>query len=1168
MDDPVDDAAWLAAVEEMLAPERAVDPSRVDLVLEFVATGARRAEVARLQPLTGVQFDQVPDGSATVRAISTIDTTSEARALRFMAMFSRLFSRSFTSEHPALAGIPSVAIFVEKAGSIVSDGSEALIPLDLALVEDLLRHGPTPPHAPLLAAFSTSHSEYRRWNEWTHTRYRETIRRFQGYDAAVARNLDVLRPCLAASDFADRLAALEALTAVTPETLRLFVPELATAITETSAKVAAAAAELAAPIAADLVELLQGVATSGRPPARAKALRFLHANGEEPVRSRAETTAAADRAPAVRALLEEWAAEGVGPVSAPTDPEIPPTPMIDWRTEVPASVRAQLHAIVERLNVEAEQQNERDRQRQLQFPRFAGPSQGRIPLERLDAVLDGLAAGRAPAILSEYVDADGLSYADRLSWQLYREDAFPELGFFGCLGLLTVDGGEVRALSDELNLSHAAQRLWARATAASGGPSPLEVSAALDELGHDGGDVLLTSWRWFWSADEIRDLDDEMWAPFVLTHLDKVLELVGQSHHWGWGHTFAYTVLAVLPQLPERAVALLLDLGLRGPKPQRRLAQDVLAVVPDLGSRVSPGLADSTADVRREAASWLARIRPASALPVLESALAKERDDVATGAMLDALEALGQPVEKYLDRAALLVKAEQLATKGLPAALTWFPWSTLPEVRWADTGEPVDGVIVQWLLAQAVKAKNPAPNAVLRRYCAMLDPADREQLGQQVLEAWIDDDLGSPDPATGEPAGSATASKGVLAVVGACAGAAAAPVIRSYLRSWYGPRHPQGRALIQALAWIDHRAAVQLLLSVGSGFPGKSLKQEAATQAEALAERKGWSVLELADRTIPTAGFDRDGRLELPYGDRVFTARLLPDLTCELVSPEGAVVRALPTPRKGDDAERAALSKKVYSAAKRELKGIAADLTRGWYDAMCTGRTWSAEVWSTYIDGHPTARFLTQRLVWSATAADGTVTLFRPLGDGTLTGVDDEPVVLADTDVVAIAHVVTMGAEQARAWQQHLDDYEVTPMLRQLDNPPYPLTGDRGQETAMRDVEGHLISAFALRGRATRRGYRRGPGEDGAVFTTYSRSVAGLDLTVVLEFSGNTLPEEDRTVALAALRFERADRRRRTSVVPLGEVPPVLLAEAYADLTHVAAGGTGFDPDWRSKVQW
>ena len=89
-------------------------------------------------------------------------------------------------------------------------------------------------------------------------------------------------------------------------------------------------------------------------------------------------------------------------------------------------------------------------------------------------------------------------------------------------------------------------------------------------------------------------------------------------------------------------------------------------------------LSDGKAEVRALAAQWLGRLRHEAALPALEAAVAKEKQDVALGAMLDALQALGQPVEKYLDRDALAGQAAKAVAKGLPKDLDWFPWDGLP----------------------------------------------------------------------------------------------------------------------------------------------------------------------------------------------------------------------------------------------------------------------------------------------------------------------------------------------------------------------------------------------------------------------------------------------------------------------------------------------------------
>jgi len=96
------------------------------------------------------------------------------------------------------------------------------------------------------------------------------------------------------------------------------------------------------------------------------------------------------------------------------------------------------------------------------------------------------------------------------------------------------------------------------------------------------------------------------------------------------------------------------------------------------------------------------------------------------------------------------------------------------------------------------------------------------------------------------PKGSAIASKGILALAGACAGAEAAPLVHRYLEEWYGRRAAQCRALLQMLAWVEHPSAAQLLLAVGSGFRTRSIREEASRQAEHLAERQHCAAWKLA----------------------------------------------------------------------------------------------------------------------------------------------------------------------------------------------------------------------------------------------------------------------------------------------------------------------------------
>lgn len=576
------------------------------------------------------------------------------------------------------------------------------------------------------------------------------------------------------------------------------------------------------------------------------------------------------------------------------------------------------------------------------------------------------------------------------------------------------------------------------------------------------------------------------------------------------------------------------------------------------------------------------------------------------GALLNALTAIGEDAETYLDPAGTAAAAAEFVAKGLPASLSWLDWESLPELTWASTGETVPRAVVQWLCGTAVKGKSPEPDATLRQYAALFEGGGRERLAAHLLDGWLREDLRTVPAADAEAwaarnaaghhawgagpngryagmsleqveaallahyakslAGSATASKGLLAVVAACGGRDVVAPAERYLRDWYGQRQSQGKALIAMLAWVDHPSATQLVLAIGSRFRTKSFQDEAVRQAGALAERKGWTVDELADRTIPTAGFDEDGVLELPYGPRAFTALLRPDLTVELRDPDGKVTKALPEPRQSDDAERAKESKKAFSAAKKELKSIATLQAQRLYEAMCTERSWSAEDWHRYLLRHPVVGPAARRLVWVAPADGGAPVSFRPLDDGSLTDADDNDVTLPDGARIMVAHDSVLSPDEVTQWTAHLADYEITPLFQQLGRGVHPLTPELRSRRELADFTGHLLEAFALRGRAGKLGYTRGPTGDGGWFDTYEKRFPTLGIAAVISFTGNPLPEENRLVALKELSFWRHTSDGRRADLTLGDVPAVLVSECWQDMRLLASEGTGFDPEWETRT--
>jgi hypothetical protein len=371
------------------------------------------------------------------------------------------------------------------------------------------------------------------------------------------------------------------------------------------------------------------------------------------------------------------------------------------------------------------------------------------------------------------------------------------------------------------------------------------------------------------------------------------------------------------------------------------------------------------------------------------------------------------------------------------------------------------------------------------------------------------------------------------------------------------------------LVWIEHTSAIQLLLSVAKRFRTKGIQEEANKYVTILAERKGWTIDELSDRTIPTGGFDEKGEMELDYGTRTFTAKLDKELNVILLDSDGKVIKSLPNSRKDDDEEKAKEAKKLFSGCKKEVNSILKMQKERLYESMCTERKWSFEDWHTYLNKHILIKHYCQNLVWGIFEDNKLIKTFRPLDDGTITDYEDEEVTIKNNEIIRLVHASIVSEDVAKKWLNHFSDYEVIPVFEQFGKEYFILAEDRKDETDIKEFEGYLLEAFTLRGHMTKSGYVRGQAEDGGWFFTYKKNFTGLGMEAIIEFSGNGLPEENRTVALVKLYFVRTSNENssyQNQTLTLGEVPPVLLSECRNDLKTVAGAGTGYDKDWQKKV--
>jgi len=669
--------------------------------------------------------------------------------------------------------------------------------------------------------------------------------------------------------------------------------------------------------------------------------------------------------------------------------------------------------------------------------------------------------------------------------------------------------------------------------------------------------------------------------------------------------TQACKMLAMLPAVPERYVAKLVELGLTGKRDEREATQEVLHSAQGIVTRLEDALDDRRQDVRAHAATWLADMQSESSEKPLRKRLKKEKAEVVRAALIEALLRLGADLSDVIGPQALMAEAEK---KGRKLALPeWVNPETLPQVRFAD-GASAPRALIEYWIGLAVKLKDPSNTGLFGIYLDQLLPQDSAQLSGHILEGWINFDTHGPTleeanayaqsrvdssrrahrqggwnslgstPADVEDKlaqifayykreklnqlpNTGTKSKGALALACRAEASFAAERVRWFLKN-HGRRSHQAMALLDMLVGIGTPTAMQVVISAATRLKQKSTMAHANNIAERYAKDRGWSYDELADRTVPTASFDDAGELDLPCGPdaKPYVARIDEQLAIHIFNPAGKVIKALPS---GDD-EDTKESKKTLAASKRELKQIIAMQTQRMFEAIAAERHWPVDDWIECFHGHPVMRRLIERLVWEGLDAHNNPQgLFRATQEGDFTNAQDEGIDVRDYATVRLSHAALVDESTAEAWQAHLKDYEIKPLIDQFPKGYKPYGGCEADATAISDRHGWLGETRPYRGAAEKLGYQREMGDGGGVSGFY-KDFQAAGITAFIETYGGLAYDENDPQSLKDLIFRKTGSY---GGLALKDVPPALLAMCHADLHTIAKKGA-FNEEWEAKSGW
>ncbi len=692
---------------------------------------------------------------------------------------------------------------------------------------------------------------------------------------------------------------------------------------------------------------------------------------------------------------------------------------------------------------------------------------------------------------------------------------------------------------------------------------------------------------------------DDFWE-VAWPHLDVIAEALPPRSMQTKVNLAALELLSTFPSLPKALLQPVLFAAIDERTKLQKPAQDLLVNVPGLDDLLITLVSDKRQAVRANAARFLAKRRSKEALPAIVKRLKTEKSELARADLISAVAELGGDTHAYLGKDALLNEASVLVSKLPNTKFEWLELNLAPTIQWAD-GSVADPILLDGWLRLAQKLNDPGGSPLFRLYFQQLAPQSAVAVSDWVLNAWIAYDSYAPASAevraeaekrvkqvqanpqnwmnrvyseeqmlehfvrslTTGYKNSAAESKGLLALTHAAKPAPACANIARYLKQ-HGQRVSQAKSLLNALFGMDTKDAIQVLVATSTRFKQRTVRELAETLVTEIAEKRGWTEDALADRSVPSGGFETNGVMPLLIGEesKAYVAELGSDLSVKLMNPDGKEVKSIPA---GKD-ENTKASKALLSAAKKTIKTVTAQQEARLYEAMLTPRIWALEDWQNDLTTHPILKRLIERVIWRGLDESGeVVATFRLTPEGEFLNADGDDVELSSILQVDLAHTANLLREDCASWQRHLRDFEVKALFPQVSRPVRKLEEGQVKQTRIDDREGWMTSTFKLRTAAKKAGYERGPIEDAGGFRVYRKEFRSAGIWADLHFTGSSVPEDDFATAVEYVQFSLIGANGfGGGVLQLGQVPKLLLSEVWNDLHEIAKTGA-FDADWRKK---
>ncbi|PAQ15373.1 hypothetical protein CD798_06175 [Bacillaceae bacterium SAOS 7] len=560
---------------------------------------------------------------------------------------------------------------------------------------------------------------------------------------------------------------------------------------------------------------------------------------------------------------------------------------------------------------------------------------------------------------------------------------------------------------------------------------------------------------------------------YIEKHIEKVIE--GISACDVDGRELILTEAKEIQWETDQFDALLIQLMGDSSKRIRQLVIDLLNERPNIKPFVFPLLQHKKAVVREQAVILLSNHTDQEVIHAFEEIFEKERSHKVKELISKAIHV--EELEEEQDITSLAKYCEKYLNKRKKAKVEWVTPETLPALMVKDPTEDLTDDVVYLLLTMFAETDEVTLNASARKLAEWIEEKSLHDIAYEVLLRWVAD-------------GAQAKRKWVLSLAAQFGDSRVIHELSSLIADWVkSSRGAIASLAVKALALQGSDEALLITDGIAQKIKHKQVKRAASEALEAAAKEFGITPEELADRLIPTLGFDQEGKRVFDYGPRSFTVEVTPEQTLQIFKEDGKSVKNLPQVAKSDDEQKATDAREQFKLLKKQLKTVVTNQKTRLEAALSQNRMWEAEKWEKLFVDNVIMQSFAIGLVWGVYEEGELIQSFRYMDDGTFNTIDEDEYELPEGASIGLVHPLDLEADEIEQWKEQLEDYEITQPIAQLDRPIFIITEEEKNQKEITRFAGRQMSDLALLGRMDKAGWSKGSVQDAGGFYEFYKEI-------------------------------------------------------------------------------